>query len=234
MALDTVRDLLGRALLLSGAMNKGEDPDPDEWTDALESFIGMLGVWDMQSLAQPYIASSQFLTVPGKRGYSLGPGGDWDGVRPNSIKFAWFERDTLTLPLKQLQYDEYGDIPVKNVASTNPWGFMYNASYPLGYFVLYPVPSAQVKIILGYDASFYDMTLDSDIRGFPKGYVHVMVYNLAVLLAPEYGKEPPSAIVKEATKTMGILKSRNLKALDAVIDPAVPGMSRRRWDWRIG
>lgn len=232
---DTVRKLINSALVLSGAVNKGADPDPDEYEDALELFNDMLGGWSTESLILPYIASAQYQTVAGQADYSLGPNGDWNGFRPDKIKYAWYEWGGVTYPMTQLEYEQYGDIAVKSVSSTNPQGFMYNASYPLAYIVLYPVPSAIIPITLAYDATLDNVALDTDLSGMPKGYRLALRYNLAAMIPAMFGKSPLKEISAIAVSSKGLLKSRNLKALDAVFDDALPGIDTgRAWNWRTG
>ncbi len=233
MALDTVRNLLESSLLLARAINKGEAPDPDETTDAFDELKSMLGSWDTEKLIQPYVGSAQYETVAGQGEYALGPSSaTWTGARPANIIDAWFQQGGLTLPLDQLAFDQYASIPDKSVLSTMPSAFMYNASYPDGYFVLWPIPTVVTKIIISFDATFADLTLDSLLAPFPPGYVHAIRYNLAALIANTYGKSPAAEVQREAIRSKGLIKSQNIKALDAYVDPRLPGMHSTGYDWR--
>ena len=235
MALATVRDLIGSSLLLAGAVNKGASPDDDEYSDALDVFNSMTSSWALEQLFLPYVASGQFLTVAGQQNYSIGPApADWVGVRPIKIRDAWYELAGLTLPLDELSFEQYGDIPVKSVASTIGNAFMYNGSYPNAFIAIWPVPSSVYKVILSYDAVFGDVTLDTDITTLPPGYVHAFRYGLAALIPAEYGKDVPKKIDQEATRSKGVLKSSNLKSLDAVVDANLPRGDHRAWNWLIG
>jgi hypothetical protein len=238
----TGRDFVTRALRITGALSVGEILDDEEANDGIQLFNDMLGYWATQSLTIPYVASAQYSTVAGQKVYSLGPGGNWNGVRPERLRSA-IMRLTNTgsgaydVPLTMLDQYQYSQVALKDIASTQSQAFYYEAQYPLGFFTLYPVPSSVFGIVLSYDTIFDEVTLDSDLSGLPKGYALAVQYNLAALLAVEYKRTLTDAAAKIAVSSLGSIKSANLRAPDAVFDPNIVGVGadrRNGWDWRLG
>lgn len=232
----TVRNIIKGSLRLINAVQPTEEPEAEEYSDALIIFNDMLDSWDAEQLALPYTASTAYATVAGQKVYSIGPGGNWDGLRPVRIVNAIFRVGSLDLPMNILSYDQYAGIPVKDTPSSQSLALYYEAQYPLGYITLYPVPTTVAQVVLSYWAQFSSVTLDTDVDTLPPGYRLAMRYCLALLLAPEYGKTPSEEVKDGARELKGKIKSANLQSPDAKFDIAIPGVmdARRRWNWRYG
>jgi hypothetical protein len=237
----TGRNYIERALRIINAIDVGETPDAEEANDAIDLFNDMLGLWSTQSLTIPYIASVEYLTIAGQKVYSIGPGGDWDGIRPINITDAFIrigdgiDGGSLDIPLVLLSNHQYADIPLKGMPSTQSRALYYENQYPLGRVSLYPVPSAVFSVVLMYNTMFTNVALDTDLSGMPPGYALALQYNLAKYLAVEYNKEWTAAKDKIATDSLGNIKSANIKAPDAEFDSALPGVgTSHAWDWRRG
>lgn len=225
----TVRDMIGRALRLVGAVDPGEAPQTEEENDALQTLNDLLDAWRIERLLLPYTASAVYETAPGQNSYSLGTGGDWDGPRPSAqLRYATFRFGGIDYPLTLLTHQQYIDIEVKSFATEIPDGMYYEAQYPLARCVLYPTPSAVAQVILSYDSIFSSVTLDSNAEELPPGYRRALVYNLALDLKPEYPGKEMSADVREIARTSkAAIMSANSVSLDAPMDPRLPGAGGR-------
>lgn len=240
MAVRTGRDFITRALRIINAINVGEDPEAEEANDAIALFNDMLGMWATQRLTIPFTSSEAFLTIAGKKVYSLGPGGDWEGNRPIRIRDAIMRlansgTSNLDIPLTILSNHQYSDVPLKDISSTQSRAIYYENQYPLGQVTLYPVPSAIFQVVLTYDGFFTQVLLDTDLSTLPQGYALAIQYNLAKLLAVEYNRDWSAAKDEIARSSLASLKSANMQSVDAEFDAALPGVGTgRAWDWRLG
>lgn len=232
----TVRDLISRSLRLIQAIGQSEVPDTEEANDALDTLNDMLDAWGLSPLMLPFTASAMYSTVPNQKVYSIGAGGDWNGPRPININYAMLRlNDALDIPIRLLENQQYGETPMKGILSPQPTSLYYEAQYPLGFVSLYPVPSEVVGIVLSYSATFAQVTLDTPTDTLAPGLRKAIRYNLAVELAPEYDKAASASIREIAKSSLAAIKSANLKPLDAVFDPALPGVGTgRAWDYRVG
>lgn len=231
----TARSFIIRALRIINAINVGEVPDSEEANDGLALFNAMLGNWATQRLTIPYSASVEYPTEVGKKVYSIGPGGDWDGVRPIKIRAAWMRiGDTHDIPLEVYEMERYGNIPLKGLSSPQSQGLYYEAQYPLGFVTLYPVPTSIFGVVMAVDGTFADLTLNTDMSGLPQGYALAMQYQLAKLLAVEYGKPMSEDAKTVARESFAAIKSANIKALDAQIDPQLINYRGAGFDIRLG
>lgn len=232
--MDTVRDLIEGSLRLCGALDPGEPADAEEVKDALGSLNDMLDAWRIEDLLVPYTLSNEFVTEAGKDTYTIGEGGDWNAVRPVDVDIANLRSGGVDYPLTKLTFRQYADIAVKNTVSTHPNSFYYEAQYPLGRFVLFPVPSIATTIVVGQGAELGGVTLDTDIGALPPGYRRAIRYNLALELAPEYSKKDvASTVIAIARDSKARIKSKNSASLEVSFDQRLPGQ-HTHFDYRIG
>lgn len=223
--MDTVRDLIGGSLRLIGAIDPGESPDPEETNDALGTFNDFLDALGVERLMLPFTASVQYATIPTQASYSVGPGADWNGIRPQDVITATLRVGNVDVPLTKMSLDQYSDIPVKTTLSPQPQYFYYEAQYPLGRFVLFPIPTVIVGVIITQQALFQQVTLDTVITTLPPGYRRMLRYNLALELAPEYSRATVSAQVRSiAADSKAKIKGANSVSLDASFDSRTPGL----------
>ena len=234
--MNTVRDLIRRSMRLVNIIDAAEVPDSDEYQDGLSTLNDMLDNWALESLIFPFTPSSQFSVVAGQKTYSIGPGGDWDNVRPNVIKSANIRiGDSLDIPMEILETEQYQAVSVKGTTSTQSTSLYYDAQVPLAYISLYPVPQVVFDVVLIYDAQFTAVTLDTELTGFAPGIVAALRFNLAVDLAAEYSnKDVSKVIAARAVEYKSKVKSGNIRALDAITDWRLRNGAGRAWDWRIG
>jgi hypothetical protein len=63
---------------------------------------------------------------------------------------------------------------------------------------------------------------------FPPGYTNFIVWGLAEFMAPEYSMPAPPDVVRHATYYKRLLKTRNMKPGELIIDRALQSRARRR------
>ena len=121
------------------------------------------------------------------------------------------------------------------VGSSNPAKLYNDANAPLATVALYPYPTENVSLEL-YSwqalAQFADLVTPVAL---PDGYEEAVIYNLAVRLAPEYGRALDATVAALAIQSKAAIEALNAPSPAAHLDPAIFGSSRRAgFNWLTG
>jgi len=228
----TAADQINGALRLIGVLAEGEVPSAATSQDALLALNQMLDSWNTERLSV-FSTIDQVFTWPSSTiSRTLGPSGDFVGVRPVEIDDATYFRDASTnvsFGIKMINQEQYDNIAVKTVTSTYPQILWYNASYPNIEIYLYPVPTRALEFhFISVDELTQPATLGTDMA-FPPGYLRAFRYNLACELAPEFGVEPSPQV-----RRIAMYSKRNLKSInnpnDVMSMPAALIVNRPRFN----
>ncbi len=223
--MSTVRDLVKGSLRLIGAIAQGETPSAEEQADALLVLNEMLDSWSTENLTIFAKVREEFALVGNQAVYTMGPTGDFDTTRPLRIENAGIIQDLSEYPIGILNQDQWAAIRIKTSTSTLPSKIYLEGTYPLETVNVWPVPSAAATIAL-YSwkplASFATVNSTVDL---PPGYLKALRFNLALMLCPEYGRQPDTAVVAGALESKENIKRMNIKPLLMQVDP---GLLRRR------
>jgi len=108
----------------------------------------------------------------------------------------------IDVPMNYLAYQEYFELP--NKTSTGfPVSYNYNRKINSALIRIWPVPITVEHLIkITFARKIEDFSVVSNDPDFPQEWIEVLVLNLAVKLAPNYGKAgtPNFAEVKEDAK----------------------------------
>lgn len=197
----------------------------------------MIDAWQAERLVINQILSSNFPLVPGQQTYTCGAGGNFNIARPARIeRYSIVNLNNpaqpLELPLQVLDFQEWQSlVPVKAISSTLPQYIYDDNAFPLRNLNYWCIPSVAVNTII-YSwqpiSTFPDLTTDVT---FPPAYLKAIRYNLAVDLAPEFGRQAPPEVAAQAALTKGILKALNCPAPQMQADPAVVNPRGRAYNW---
>lgn len=151
----------------------------------------------------------------GAQSYTVGATGDIVCARPNRIQDAFYRFTgapgaAVDYPLVQIaSREDYNRIPLKTVG-TWPDRFYYDASYPLGRFYPFPVPTAgSGTLFLSITqelSSFPDLTTDINL---PPAYVNAIRWNGAVRVRPMYQLGDDPSIQRLAIASLNTIKQMN-------------------------
>lgn len=228
----TGRDLISASLRLIGALAPGESLAASEATDGLASFNRMIDSWSTESLLIYARVRESFSLVAGTAAYTMGSGATFSTTRPQVIESVTISRSSVeTPPLNLLSLAQWAAIPDKTTQST-PDSVYASGSYPNETLNFYPTPDAADSVIIYSQKVLTAITLDAAIS-LPPGYERALVYNGALELAPEYGKQIDAMVLKAAEESKNSIKRANyrpnyLEILD------VPAGSRGRFDINTG
>lgn len=227
----TARQIITKALQKNGVLVKSEAPDTDEANDGLDALNDMLDSFSNDSLIIYARAWENFTLVGGVGDYTIGAGGDFNTVRPTNIVEAYCKIGESRSPIGVIDDESYNALTFPTLPSI-PAQLNYDGGYPLGKIRFTPYPSSAYPLFLltekpltGFD------TLDT-VVSLPPGYKRMMIYNLAIELAPEYNQPVKPEIAKIANDSYGLISAKiaQLRGMDAY--PQGGGVRNIYTGWR--
>jgi hypothetical protein len=209
----TVRTLITQAVKDLGAIAVGETPTADEIQDGLEALNQLLGTWQTEAL-MVYAMRQEVFTLPtGQAFYTIGAGGDINTARPVSVDSAYM-RSSNTNDLEIYvcrSYQDYADIVSKGVNSTLITAVYLDATFPLGKLYVWPQLSDNTySLVLWMRTVLAEYASINDDVSLPPGYERALRTNLAVELAPRYGREISAVLASLANESKAQLKRMNV------------------------
>jgi hypothetical protein len=205
--------LITDALLICGAHAAGEAVADVDSAQGLRMLNQMLDSWRLESLLV-YAIDRQVVNLVAAQGtYTIGTGGDFNLTRPVKIERAGFVDNSvspaLELPMRVLSDNEYQEIVLKGLQS--PWAYWlyYDQAYPLGNVVLWPVPTLTRQVALYLWHPLSQVASTGTTVDLPPGYEKAIVWNLALDLAPTYGRELSPMVLKTAIDAKAAIKIVN-------------------------
>jgi hypothetical protein len=174
----------------------------------------MVESWNTERLAVFSTQEQVFLWPAGvgNQTRTLGPTGNFVGLRPILIDDATYFRDpgtNVSFGVKLINQQQYNGIAVKTVTSTYPQVMFVNNTFPDMTMTIYPVPTRQLEWhFVSVEELSNPATLATSLF-FPPGYLRAFAYNLAMEIAPEFGVEPSPQVQRIA-----MTAKRNLKRIN--------------------
>lgn len=233
----TVQDLIKSSLRKLGVIASGETPSTTELADALTALQSMLRSWASKQI-NIYATTDESVTLTGSQAsYSWGTSGNITTARPSEVLSAYV-RDSNN-------YDAYLDIIDKkqydstsNKATTGrPSYLYYKPSYPLGYIYLYPAPDISYTLYINSIKPFTETASFDAITStfnFPPNYEEPIIYNLAVRLAPEFGKTISQELAAIASASYDTLINLNSNNQVNSVALNLPISARRTYNINLG
>ncbi len=234
-------EIVTTSMKLIGALAHGEDAEPEEAQDVLSRLNTMLNTWAAEKLTTYVINRSPYTLTSGTATYTLGPTGDFAQQRPQ-----WVERmgiihpgnldNPVELQLEVITTQRFAEIPVKGTQGNLPAIVYVDGDFPDRNLTFWPIPDIPLLQAVIYWAqslaSFGLLTTDISV---PPAYDEAIIYNLAVRLMPEFGKQSDPAIIVRALELFSILKSSQMAthAEELRCDLGLTSIgSRETFNWR--
>ena len=215
--MSTARDLISGSLRLLGVKGQGEVATGAEAADALavlnELIDSMNATGTLLYTTTTKVYNLSTTTVP----FTIGPTGQIvETLRPTQLVGAWW-RDLSNTPntdlrLQVLSDSDYGDIVSKGTQSAFPSAIYMDRQYPNANIYLWPAPSDTSKaLVLQFAAPLGGFATLDDIESMPPAYRQMLRYNLAVMIAPEYGIDPSPAVITTAISSRQLIEQANFR-----------------------
>jgi hypothetical protein len=233
----TGRDLVSASLRLIGALASGESLGATESTDGLAALNRLISSWSTESLLIYSKVREAFSLTAGQQAYTMGTSGNFNTSRPIKIEAAAIQiagaSSPMDLPLKIRTLEQWTAITSKSIQSTIPTELYPEGTNPLETLNLWPIPSANQTLVLwSWKAltSFTDINTSVD---FPPGYERALIFNLAIDLAPEFGRPVSDAIAKGASESKENIERMNSRPRYLKVDDSLLP-SARPFNWITG
>ena len=212
MAIYTAGDQITRALRLLGVLAEGETSSASVMQDSLMAMNQMIDSWNTERLSVFCTQDQTFTWPAGQITRTLGPSGNFIGLRPVLLDESTYYRDASTnvsFGIKFINQQQYNGIAVKTVTSTYPQVIFVNMGFPDVTMSIYPQPTRDLEWhFISVQELSNPATLVTDLL-FPPGYLRAFTYNLAMEIAPEFGVEPSPQVQRIA-----MTSKRNLKRIN--------------------
>lgn len=190
------------------------------WDDALEAVNQLQYSWSDSLHHAPIIEN--FTLVAGTASYTIGTGGVFDTSRPIKIMSAYI-RDSSgnDHEVDLMPVDEYNRIYDKD-ASGRPGRLYYHPSNTLGIIYFDKAPSEAETLYLTTIKPPTAYTLTSETFSMPVEYELAFIFNLSILLAPQYNITPSAEVVNMANLLLEQISARNFNPIPmAQFDSAI-------------
>jgi len=172
----------------------------------------MIDSWDTERLSV-FCTQDQVFTWPaGLVSRTLGPTGDFVGLRPVLLDDSTYYRDPgtgVSFGVKFINQQQYNGIAVKTVTSTYPQVIFVNNTFPNIDMYVYPRPTRDLEWHFVSVQKLDNPAGLATVLLFPPGYLRAFTYNLAMEIAPEFGLEPSPQVQRIA-----MTSKRNLKRIN--------------------
>ena len=239
----TVGSLIRSAMRKIGVLAAGEPLPPNEGDDAKETFTQMVDSWGLESLLIPVVSVVTKQLIISQSEYTIGiypgttiPNDHIETARPEKI-LAAFIRDAYDTdyPLEVIDVKTFSRISRKT-NSSRPSRFYNRKGWPINtiLFESLPYTNETLHLEVVQPLSVYLSTANLvDVVNLPPGYEQVLIYNLAIMLADEWGKQVSPAIATVAVEGKKQIKRSNFRKLVLGMDRALVTPRRAKGTYDI-
>lgn len=225
----TALDIITSAMQNIGAIALGETPSAEEAIDGLSTLNSLVDQWNNEGMMLYTSSNNVFNFVAGKGVYTLGNGGDFNIPRPLIINEC-YTRDSIGNDYPIYVTDdihEYAQITAKYTNSTLPLIVLDGGEYPLKNLTFWPIPSSgSFRFVIWSSIVLSAFANLTDTISLPQGYRPALEFNLAVYLAPKYGKKVTKDLENLALETKAQIKRTNTVVSEMVTDPVLNGKGK--------
>lgn len=216
-------DIIKGALRLIGVLAEGETPEAEDASISLSALNGMLDSWNIEPLLIYQLQVEAFALSPGVGSYSIGAGQVFDTARPVSIENAFIRDGSGTdTPLVRFEFDRWDDVPNKSAVG-QPEALTYEPGFPYGQIKLWPAPSSADTLHIRTMKPLNSALTLATTLVLPPGYERAIRFNLAVELAPEFGREAPATVQSVAIDSLRKIKAANSRVPQMKVDSSLIG-----------
>jgi hypothetical protein len=219
----TARRIVKKALQKNGVLTMGEEPSAEMANDGLDALNAMLSSWSNDSMLIYARVRETFPLSANVGTYTIGPAKTFDTIRPMFIVDAFVRQNTVDYDMSVVPDEVYDGIIVKTQNGI-PDLLNYSNEYPTANIRLWPVPSTAYILSITSEKELSQFTLDDEVD-LPPGWELALIYNLAILIAPEYGQPVDPVVVEVAQKSKGAIQTAIMR--NRTMDAQAAGQGRR-------
>lgn len=202
--------LIKGSLRLFGGIRRGFTPRAEDLNEGLEALNILLGNLSSEKIIIPWRTQESFAVAATAISFTIGSGGDFNTTRPTSISDVYLKSaQGIDYPVSPMTQEQYNAISDKTVTGL-PSQYWYRPEYPLGVLSFdSKVDTTYTVYLSSYKPLTQISTLTTTLT-LPDEYLGMLKYNLAIMLAPEYGKEVSQTVILEANDMKTNVKNLNM------------------------
>jgi len=214
------------SLKLLGVVAGHEVPTSAEQTDAFARLNELIDSWGLHAQTLLVPRRDVVALLPTVQTYSIGPGADFDLPVPVTLDaVSYLVAGTpptevfLALGMEQAILAE----PQKLLTGSPPQLVNYSRTHGYGELWVWPVPTMAQDLVVYWRealAQFPDLITPVSLAA---GYAKALRTNLAIELAPEFGKAADPLVMKMAAESLADVKRANFPMVEIGIDPFLTG-----------
>lgn len=215
----TALDFIQQAASKVGGIAIGETLDADEAMDYFHDLNDILDIFNINKLNVFHTLDYNGFFVPGQGDYVIGPGQQFDSVRPVGIQNIYYINSKVSYPVAMITNNQYDDIALKELQTAFPEVCYYETSYPYGIFHFYPVPTIANQVVISYDDQFAQLNTLNQFIAVPPGYSLLLKMELALLISTKLGVDFSNENAKILAEARNAVKTTNHTPLYTENDP---------------
>lgn len=222
-----VIDIINMSLASIGAIAPGEPIDPSLSSQAFMMLNMLLDSSSNDDFAVISVQETIATTTANVQTMTIGVGGQINATRPLSINSAFARVAGIDYPIRILNVEQYELIGLKLQPGAWPTAIYYNSGVPLGTIYMWPI-SPTFELHLFSNQIFTQFSTINDTIQFAQGYQMWLMWALAELLMPSYGRTNDQGLVAAVrdnkNKAFAAIKSTNMQPPQIVrFDSAIIG-----------
>lgn len=227
----TALGIITDAMVEIGAYAPGETLSPVHANLGLLRFQNQLNSWQADELALSLQDRQLFTLIAGTTEFMVGPTGDLVTARPVYVEGMNYLNPGSTpateVPMAPMDTNAYMVLSQKDLPSTLPQQFYFNATWPNATFFIWPQVTQNVGLVLYLDRGVdVPPTLNSAVTG-PQGYAEAFMYQLALRLCTPMARPIPDGLPQMASAAYARMRRPNeepgLLGMDAALTPVNGG-----------
>lgn len=193
----TAADIVTNALTLIEAISPTEGPTSTESADGLAALIALLASWSADELLVHATRTAAIALVNGTVSYAI------PGARPVKILSAdcTITATGLNFAVEVLGPDAWARQNAKSTTSKFTQAVYCDYAFPTPALLVAPTPAGGATVDLFCMVDLATVAALTDTFSLPEGYVKAIEFNLAVDLAPQFGRSVTAELALQATTT---------------------------------
>lgn len=216
-------DIISSAMMELGVLSANESPSA---ADAQWGLTKIQRIIDRYNARLPMIYNVNFtiFTMPaGNNPFTIGPGATFDvNQRPVSIPSIGLilaGTPGVEIPMNPRDQDWWANNRIKALTSTFPTDYYYSPDWLVqsdgsqwGQIFFWPEPTSSFQINLQSRQVLGAYTSVTDDFTMPPGYWDLIVYELAISLAPSFGKQPDPMLLEGRKAALKAVQGNNIQS----------------------
>ena len=216
-------DIITASLRELGTLSASEQPAAADAEWGLQKLQRLIDRYNAR-LPMIYNVNFTIFTIPAEGNpFTIGPGATFDvNQRPVSIESIGLilaGTPGVEIPMNPRDSDWWANNRIKDLTSTFPTDFYYSPDWMIqedgsqwGQIFFWPEPTASFQINLQSRQVLGEYSSVTDLFSMPPGYWDLIVYELAISLAPSFGLQPNAMLVAGQKAALKAVQVNNISS----------------------